>query len=89
MLVIEEISMVAVGLYNALDFRSMCGRSRTHDVHECNYAQIGNAMGRMPIKIELGDFLQLKPVNNIGLIDDLLAKNDDGSWVHPEMSLAS
>ena len=43
----------------------------------------------MPIKIELGDFLQLKPVNNIGLIDDLLAKNDDGSWVHPEMSLAS
>ena len=79
--------MVAAGLYNALDFRSMCGRSRTHDVHECNYAQIGNAMGRMPIKIELGDFLQLKPVNSIGLVDDLLAKNDDGSYVHPEITL--
>ena len=79
--------MVAAGLYNALDVRSMHGRSRTHDVHESTYAQIGNAFGRVPIVLKLGDFLQLKPTNNIGLIDDLLAKKDDGSWVHPEVSL--
>eukprot|EP00959_Pyramimonas_sp_CCMP1952_P435241 9113717-Pyramimonas_sp.AAC.1 len=31
-LVIEEVSMVAVALYGALDFRACHGRSDTHDV---------------------------------------------------------
>ena len=31
-LIIEEVSMVAAAVYNMLDFRSMHGRSRTHDV---------------------------------------------------------
>ena len=57
--VIEEISMVSAPMYNMLDFRSMYGRSKTHEVHEHNYAQRGNAFGRIPIVIHLGDFLQL------------------------------
>ena len=55
-LVIEEVSMVSAPLYNALDFRSMCGRHKTHDVSEYTYLRRGNAFGRIPIVIHLGDF---------------------------------
>ena len=86
-LVIEEISMVSAPLYNMLDFRSMYGRSKTHEVHEHNYAQYGNAFGKVPIVIHLGDFLQLKPTANISLIDDLNAKDDDGEYCHQDVSV--
>ena len=86
-LVIEEISMVSAPMYNMLDFRSMYGRSKTHEVHEHNYAQRGNAFGRIPIVIHLGDFLQLKPTANISLIDDLNAKDDNGEYIHQDVSV--
>ena len=62
-LVIEEVSMVAAASYNMLDFRSMHGRSQTHDVAEVNYKKVGHHFGRVPIVIHLGDFLQLGPTN--------------------------
>ena len=42
----------------------------------------------MPIVIHLGDFLQLKPTNGIGLIEDLQARKDDGKgYIHEDISL--
>ena len=54
-LIIEEVSMVAAALYNMLDFRSMCGRSRTHEVTEMTYKKAHHHFGRIPIVIHLGD----------------------------------
>ena len=77
-LVIEEISMVSAAAYNMLDFRAMWGRSRDHGVYEHTYKFTGNAFGRVPIVIHLGDFLQLRPTNQISLLDDFYALNEDG-----------
>ena len=82
--VIEEVSMVAASWYNMPDVRSMHGRSKTHDVYETTYKQSEHHFGRVPIVIHLGDFLQLSPTANIGLVEDVNAKNDDGSYKYPE-----
>ena len=86
-LVIEECSMISGGLYNMLDFRAMHGRSRTHEVYEHTYAQPGCAFGRIPIVIHLGDFLQLRPTAGISLIEDLHATDEDGEYIHRDVSL--
>ena len=83
-LIIEEVSMVAAANYNMLDFRSMCGRSMSHDVSEVNYKNPNHHFGRIPIVIHLGDFLQLSPTANIGLIQDVNAKREDGSYKYAE-----
>ena len=83
-LIIEEVSMVAAAAYNMLDFRAMQGRSRTFDVSEASYKNPHHQFGRVPIVIHLGDFLQLSPTANIGLIQDVNAKNDDGSYKYAE-----
>ena len=76
-LVIEEVSMVAAASYNMLDVRSMHGRSKTHDVSEATYKQPGHHFGRVPIVIQLGDFLQLKPTGSGRfLLSDLRALED-------------
>ena len=76
--------MVAAALYNALDVRSMHGRSKSHDVCETTYKRPQHHFGRIPIVIHLGDFLQLSPTANIGLVEDVNAKNEDGSYKHAE-----
>ena len=86
-LVIEEISMVAAALYNMLDFRAMYGRSKTHCFHKQNYAKRGNAFGRIPIVIHLGDFMQLKPTANISLIEDLNARDENDEYVHQDVDV--
>ena len=83
-LVIEECSMVAASWYNMLDVRAMHGRSKTHDVSETTYKRPHHHFGRVLIVIHLGDFLQLSPTANISLIDDVNAKNDDGSYKYLE-----
>ena len=83
-LVIEEVSMVPALWYNMLDVRSMHGRSKTHDVYETTYRRPHHHFGRIPIVIHLCDFLQLTPTANISLIEDVNAKNEDGSYKHPE-----
>ena len=83
-LIIEEVSMVAAASYNMLDFRAMCGRSRDHDVIETTYKRPHHHFGRTAIVIHLGDFLQLRPTANIGLIQDVNAKNEDGTYKYPD-----
>ena len=83
-LIIEEVSMVSAACYNMLSFRAMHGRSKTHDVSEATYKREHHHFGRVPIVIHLGDFLQLRPTGNIGLVHDVNAKNDDGSFKQPE-----
>ena len=83
-LVIEEVSMVAAAWYNMLDVRAMHGRSRTHDVYETTYKRPHHQFGRVPIVIHLGDFLQLSPTANISLVEDVNAKNEDGSFKYLE-----
>ena len=77
-LVIEEVSMVAAALYNALDLRACHGRSDTHDVQESTYKRPHHHFGRVPIVLHLGDFLQLKPTGSIGLLTDVNERLDDG-----------
>lgn len=86
-LVFNEISMLSISLYNMFDFRPMYGRSKTHEVHEHNYAQYGNAFGRIRIVIHLRDFLQLKSTANIFLINDFNPKDDDGEYCHEDVSV--
>jgi len=86
-LVIEEISMVSSVLYHMLDFRSMLGRQAGHAVSQQTYAQTGQAFGRIPIVLHLGDFLQLPPVAGTSLVADLQAKLPDGSYKYPSPSL--
>jgi hypothetical protein len=83
-LVIEEISMVPAAWYNMLDVRSMHGRTKTHDVYETTYQRPRHHFGRIPIVIHLGDFLQLSPTASIGLVEDVNATNEDGSYKYPE-----
>ena len=78
--------MVAASMYNMLDWRTMLGSKLEHEVLEATYSHVGCAFGRIPIVIHLGDFLQLKPTNQLSLIDDLEAKNSDGSWKYPDVS---
>ena len=76
--------MVSAAAYKMLDVRAMHGRSQTHDVTEASYKKPGHHFGRVPIVIHLGDFLQLSPTANIGLIEDVNAKNEDGTYKYPE-----
>ena len=71
-LVIEEVSMVAPPLFNMLLYRSFQGRREHWHVKESEYDKMSGAFGRMPIVIQLGDFLQLKPTgSSVSLITNL------------------
>ena len=83
-LVIEEVSMVSAANYNMLDFRAMCGRTKSHDVSEGNYKKQGCSFGRCPIVIHLGDFLQLTPTAQLSLVTDPNEKDEDGNYVLSE-----
>ena len=70
-LIIEEVSMVAPPLYNMLLYRSFHGRREHWCIEESEYDKLSGAFGRMPIVIQLGDFLQLKPTgSSVSLITD-------------------
>ena len=83
-LTIEEVSMVAAALYNALDYRACHGRSDTHDVQESTYKRPNHHFGRVPIVLHLGDFLQLRPTGSIGLLTDVNELEEDGSYKYAE-----
>ena len=61
-----------------LDFRSMLGRRLSHCVDPQTYTRIGHAFGRVPIVLNLGDFLQLRPTAQLSLLDDLTRKDENG-----------
>ena len=69
---------------NMLDFRMMYGRAESHDVSEATYSDKHCAFGRCPIVIHLGDFLQLSPTNQLGLLTNANARREDGSRVFQE-----
>jgi len=72
-----------------LSFRAALGRSQMHDVPPSTYSNFecgryARSFGRVPIVIFLGDFLQLPPTAMISLIEDVNAKNPDGSYKYEE-----
>ena len=81
-LVNEECSMTPAANCNMLDFRMMYGRAETHDVSEATYSDKHCAFGRCPIVIHLGDFLQLSPTNQLGLLTDANARREDACLHH-------
>ena len=88
-LVIEEASMVGASICNMLSYRAAWGRSLTHEVPPGTYSNIEGgqyvrAFGRVPIVIFLGDFMQLPPTAMISLIEDVNAKNEDGTYKYAE-----
>ena len=73
-LVIEEVSMISPALYNMLLYRFYHGRKkRWHVTQERHYVQRKCAFGRMPLKLHLGDFLQLRPTAAMSLLTDMNA----------------
>ena len=78
-LVIEEVGTVAPPLYNMLLYRSWHGRAEKYDVPEPEYDKLSGAFGRVPIKVHLGDFLQLKPTaSNLSLVSNVRAMEAAG-----------
>ena len=64
--------MVPPSWWNMLLFRGCHGRARRWGVDVTRYDMPGNAFGRVPIVIKLGDFLQKKPVGSkISLVTDV------------------
>ncbi|CAE7263859.1 PIF7 [Symbiodinium sp. CCMP2456] len=84
-LIVEEISMVASLLYNMLDYRSMLGRRLSHLVDPQTHTRIIHAFGRVPIVLHLGDFLQLRPIAQLSLLDDLEARDVHGCLLHSDV----
>ena len=79
-LAIEEVSMVAAALFNAVDIHACRGRSKQCDVQETTYKRPHHHFGRIPILLLLGDFLQLKPTGSIGLLTGVNERLGDGSY---------
>ena len=69
-------------------FRSMRSRQIQYDLSEGSYGAKGQLMGHMPIVLVAGDFLQIKPVKEISIADDLDALRKLNKPVHPEHSTA-
>jgi len=72
LLVIEEVSMISPALYNMLLYRFYHGRKDRWQIkQERHYVQRNWAFGRMPLKLHLGDFLQLRPTAAMSLLTDM------------------
>ena len=65
--VIDELSMAAPEVYHALGFRSALARRVEHDLDVDKYMQ--QWFGKMPIGIQLGDFMQLRPATKRSLCE--------------------
>lgn len=68
----DEISLVPAAVENMMLYRSMRAR-QDEGLDPPSYAQPGELMGHIPILLIAGDFLQIKPANEISLADDLEA----------------
>ena len=63
----------------------MCIRDRNeHQLTPEYYGNVGELMGRVPILLVAGDFLQIKPAKEISIADDLDDLKLAGRNVHPE-----
>ena len=66
----DEISLVPAAVENMMLYRNMRAR-QDEGLDPPSYAQPGELMGHIPILLIAGDFLQIKPANEISLADDL------------------
>ena len=84
-LIIEEVSMISPALYNMLLYRFYHGRKNRWQVtQERHYVQRKCAFGRMPLKLHLGDFLQLRPTAAMSLLTDMNALSNQDKDVPAE-----
>ena len=84
-LIVEEVSMVSPALFNMVAYRSFLGRADRCGAEEQTYDQLSGAFGNMPIVIQLGDFLQLKPTAaKASLISDFKELAEAGVELFPE-----
>ena len=83
----EEFTMWPAEVYNMGMLRSAWGRKEMCDIDMDAYHIKGNYWGRVPIKILLGDPLQMRPVRSISLLDTkemLLERITSGQEVSSE-----
>ena len=85
--IMEEISTISALLFNMLDHRSMLGHRRSHHLSPDEYHKTGNAFGRIPIALHLGDFLELHPTGQLSVVTNLEEKDDDGNYVYNDAPL--
>ena len=84
-LIMEEICMISALLFNKLDYRAMLGRRESHHLSPDEYHRTGNAFGRIPITLYLGDFLQLRPTGQLSLVADMDEKDKGGNLVYNDV----
>ena len=66
----DEISLVPAAVENMMLYRSMRAR-QDEGLDPASYFHPGELMGHIPILLIAGDFLQIKPANEISLADNL------------------
>ena len=66
----DEISLVPAAVENMMLYRSMRAR-QDEGLDPATYFHPGDLMGHIPILLIAGDFLQIKPANEISLADNL------------------
>ena len=66
----DEISLVPAAVENMMLYRSMRAR-QDEGLDPASYFLPGELMGHVPILLIAGDFLQIKPANEISLADNL------------------
>ena len=88
LLVEDEAGLFPAMAQNMLLFRSMKSRENFHELNPFNYGAQEHLFGHMPIVIIAGDFLQIKPANDISVADDFEALRAAGENIHPEHTIA-
>ena len=70
LLIQDEISLVPAAVENMMLYRSIRAR-QDEGLDPASYFHAGELMGHIPILLIAGDFLQIKPANEISLADSL------------------
>ena len=83
-----EISLFPAMVENMLLYISMHCIQIEHQLRPESYGDVRQLMGHMPIVLVAGDFLQIKPVREISIADDLDALRQAHTKVHPEYHTA-
>ena len=66
-------------------YTSMLSRQNEHQLRRDSYGDVRQLMrGRAPILLVAGDFLHIKPANDISIADDLNTLRQAGKTIHPE-----
>ena len=88
LLIQDEASLIPGMVQNMFLYRTMRARQGVHLLDPVAYGSQNHLFGHLPIVIIAGDFLQIKPANEISIADDLRALQHAGKNVHPEHTAA-